>query len=118
MDRTVKIETTEFDLEFTLIVRKLENVAKIIHPYSTVTIELEQFDAAFEVSMNKVTTMYEMGYPSDIVPYDQRSQALDSCISKMRKSEQAEVSISSKLDPKKQFYCKVIYSLENSANEN
>ena len=73
------------------------------------TVELEQYEDEMFInkSTDKVTALYDMGFPSDLVPYDERAQALDTCISKLRKSEVAQVVIKSNLDQSRVFYCKV-----------
>ena len=73
------------------------------------TIELEQYDddKFNKPTMEKISQLYDLGFPSDIVPYDERSQAFDTCICKLRKSDIAEVSIRSNLNQPNTFYCKV-----------
>ena len=77
--------------------KKLENAAKVIHPFSTVFIDFIEFKESGEVT--KQEERYELGYPSDIVPYGEISEGFDCAIRKMHPDEEATLSLKSKLDP-------------------
>jgi len=77
-------------------VKKLENVAKVIHPFSTVLIDFVEFKESDDVV--KQEERYELGYPSDIVPYGEISEGFDCAIRKMHPDEEATLSLKSKVD--------------------